>query len=99
MGATTPEGLVKAGIKKVLNDMGAWYFMPTMAGYGRAGIPDFIVCLKGRFLAIEAKRPGGKTTAWQDRELAAIQAAGGEAMVINDPETLREMLAEISHEG
>ena len=89
--ATTPEGKVKDGIKKVLDAIGAWYFMPSMTGYGRAGIPDFIVCYKGRFIAIEAKAEHGKLTKWQERELHAIQAAGGEATVINDPETLREM--------
>ena len=95
MGAATPENKVKAGIKQVLNELAAWYFMPTMNGLGRAGIPDFICCINGRFVAIEAKAPGKKPTQWQSREIDAIRdAGGGLAFVIADPSELRALLEE-----
>jgi Holliday junction resolvase len=53
-------------------------------GFGRAGIPDIICCFQGKFIAIECKAGKGKTTALQDRELNAIRAAGGMAMVVNE---------------
>ena len=82
--AKTPEGRVKEQIKKILNDAKAYYFMPVNNGMGRNGIPDFIVCWRGRFMGIEAKAGRGKTTALQDRELANIMQAGGVALVINE---------------
>jgi len=80
----TPEAKVKAEIKKVLHELGAWYAMPMGTGYGRSGVPDFLVCLDGVFIAIEAKAGKGTTTALQDRELKRIGEAGGIALVVNE---------------
>jgi hypothetical protein len=81
----TPEAKVKAKIKKVLDSVpGCYFFMPPANGYGRAGIPDFVGCLNGRFFAIEAKAGKGKTTALQDREIAQIKSCGGFAIVVNE---------------
>jgi len=95
----TPEGRVKAEIKKILNEDApqVWYYMPVQTGYGRAGIPDFIICAWGRFLAVEAKAGKGKVTAHQQRELARIVAAHGGALVINETNlgVLRETLRTI----
>lgn len=82
--AMTPEGKVKAKVKKTLDMMGAYYFMPTTGGYGRSGIPDIVGCLNGLFFAIECKAKSGTTTALQDRELAKIYLAGGKPLVINE---------------
>lgn len=82
--AQTPEGKVKAAAKKILDAERVWYFAPASNGMGRAGIPDIICCVNGRFLAIECKAGKGKTTALQDREIAAIQDARGEAVVVNE---------------
>jgi len=80
----TPEGKVKAAVRKLLVEYGIYYFSPAANGFGRAGIPDIICCVQGRFLAIECKAGKGTTTALQDRELAAIRTAGGMAMVVNE---------------
>lgn len=80
----TPEGRVKAAVRKVLDAEGVYYFMPAANGFGRAGIPDIICCVKGGFLAIELKAGKGKTTALQDREITAINDHGGYAMVVNE---------------
>lgn len=82
--AQTPEAAVKAAVKKILTEMGIYHFMPASNGMGRAGIPDIICCYDGRFLAIECKAGSGKTTALQDRELAAIRDARGMAYVVNE---------------
>jgi hypothetical protein len=54
---------------------------------GQHGIPDFICCAKGRFLAIEAKAEGKVPTALQYMQLHKITAAGGES-VVEDGTTL-----------
>ena len=82
--AQTPEKKVKAKVVEVLKAHGVYYFFPATYGMGRSGVPDIICCYKGRFLAIECKAGAGKTTALQDRELAAIKAAGGVQMVVNE---------------
>ena len=82
--ATTPEGKVKAKVVKLLKERGVYYFFPATFGMGRSGVPDVVCCQGGRFLAVECKAGKGKTTALQDREIAAIRAAGGMALVINE---------------
>lgn len=80
----TPEGKVKSAVKKLLALHGVYYFMPGANGYGRAGIPDIIACVNGRFLAIECKAGKGTTTALQDREMNLITASGGMALLVSD---------------
>ena len=58
--------------------------MPPANGFGRAGIPDIVGCLNGRFFAIECKAGKGTTTALQDREISRINDAGGTAIVVNE---------------
>ena len=82
--ATTPEGKVKAAVRKILDAADVYYFMPAANGFGRAGIPDIICCMNGLFVAFELKAGKGKTTALQDREIAAINTHGGRAYVINE---------------
>lgn len=81
---STPEGKVKAAIKKLLDEHNIYYFMPATGGYGRSGIPDFVGCVRGRFFAIEAKAGKAKPTALQLREMGRIKASGGLAFVINE---------------
>ncbi len=82
--AQTPEGKVKAAVRKMLDKLGIYHFMPPGMGLGRSGIPDIIGCYKGRFIAIECKAGKGKTTALQERELIAICNAGGFTFVVNE---------------
>ena len=80
----TPEGKVKARLKKQLNELGVYHFSPFQAGMGRAGIPDVIGCYRGVFVAFECKAGSNKPTALQEREMQAIREAGGYAHVINE---------------
>ena len=82
--ANTPEALVKKRIRKILEDSKAYFAMPIGTGYGNSGVPDFLVCHQGSFIAIEAKAGKGKTTALQESHLAKIRDAGGIAIVINE---------------
>ena len=82
--AQTPEAKVKAQVKKALDSLGAYYFMPATGGFGRSGVPDIVGCINGRFFAVECKAGNNKPTALQEREMNAIRAAGGVALVINE---------------
>ena len=92
--AETPEKKVKKKVRALLDELGAYYVMPVTGGYGSQGAPDFLVCLKGKFVGIETKAGKGKTTALQDLNLQKIRDAGGVALVIyeTDIEVLRHML-------
>jgi hypothetical protein len=82
--ATTPEAKVKAKIKTILKEHNVYYAMPIGSGYGNAGVPDFLCCVNGYFVAIEAKAGKGKTTALQDKNLRDINASGGYTCIINE---------------
>jgi hypothetical protein len=82
--AQTPEKKVKAKVVEILKAHGVYYFFPATFGMGRSGVPESVCCYRGRFLAIECKAGAGKTTALQERELAAIKAAGGMQLVVNE---------------
>ena len=82
--ALTPETKVKRKVTLILNKYDAYFFFPASNGFGRAGIPDIVVCYRGQFIAIECKAGKNITTALQRRELGAIEDAGGYALVINE---------------
>lgn len=90
----TPEAKVKAKVKKILNEIGAYYAMPMGTGFGNSGVPDFLICKGGLFYAIECKANGNKPTALQMKHLDDIRKAGGIALVVDETnvETLRKEL-------
>ena len=68
----------------ILKKHGIYYAMPIGSGYGNSGVPDFLCCIGGRFVAIEAKAGKGKTTALQDDHIRRIRDAKGAAMILNE---------------
>ena len=94
--AATPEAKVKASVRKLLDTLNIYHFMPPANGFGRAGIPDIIGCMDGHFIAIECKAGKGTTTALQDRELNAILNAGGTTYIAreNNIAELKQLLKE-----
>jgi hypothetical protein len=95
--AMTPEKRVKVVVRRLLDELQAYYVMPVTGGYGTQGAPDFLVCHRGKFIGIETKAGRGKTTALQDMNLQRIRTAGGVALVVyeTDIEMLREVLYKI----
>ena len=90
----TPEGVVKREIAKTLKKLGVFYYMPVQNGMGRTGIPDFVVCINGKFLGIEAKAPGkaNNLSANQIQVQKEIAQAGGYYLVISTVEEARDFL-------
>jgi hypothetical protein len=96
------ESDIKKEIRQYLDSLGAdcWHVSYMSTGYGKRGVPDRLVCYRGRFLALEVKRDANApTTAWQKREIAAIVAAGGRAIVCWSVEHVREEIEEIDREA
>ena len=82
--AKTPEAKVKDLIKKILKEEGIYYAMPIGTGYGNSGVPDFLCCVQGKFVSIEAKAANNKPTELQLKNMRDIEAAGGLTIVINE---------------
>jgi Holliday junction resolvase len=82
--ASTPESKVKTKIRAILKEHGVYYAMPMGTGYGNSGVPDFLCCVNGYFLAIEAKAGKGKATALQVKNINAIHDCGGQAWIVNE---------------
>lgn len=89
----TPEGKVKAEIKKVLKAHDVYFEMPVPTGFGKSGL-DFSGCHYGLAFYIEAKAPGKKPTPRQDLTIEAMRAAGAVVFVIDgDVSDLEKWLA------
>ena len=92
--SSTPEGKVKDAIKKELARAGAYYFMPVQNGMGKPSV-DFLVCSRGRFIAIEAKAPGRSPTPRQLLTLEEIKESGGATVVIDSVAMARQILPDL----
>ena len=98
--AQTPEGAIKAKIKAWFKARGIWYCMPMGTGFGNSGVPDFICCWNGKFLAVEAKAPGKRsnTTVMQDNQIMGIHRANGMAIVVDSIEQLDQLEERLGRE-
>ena len=94
--ADTPEAKVKKKVVAILKELRAYYFYPVTGGYGSSGVPDIVGCHNGRFFGIECKAGTNKPTPLQQKNLDAIKAMGGIALLINETniETVRHALGE-----
>lgn len=70
-------------IKKYLKEKGAW-FIKYWAGsqFTKSGIPDLLICYKGKFIAIEVKAENGKPSDLQKYNIRKIEEAGGKAFIL-----------------
>ena len=50
------------------------------------GIPDLIICLNGKFIAIELKNEDGKPSALQLYNIKQIKQSGGHAFILRPSE-------------
>lgn len=87
----TPEGKIKKEIRDWLRKQGAYVFSPVQMGMG-AHTLDILVCLYGKFIAIEVKVPNKTPTRRQEACIAEIQRAGGIAFWCTSLEGCQEEL-------
>lgn len=96
--AATPEKKVKTAIKSWLDAQGYYHFSPIGGPFAVHGVPDIIVCARGRFIGIECKAPGKgtNTTANQDAHIARIVTAGGVAFVASSLDDVLVQFAKLA---
>ncbi len=78
----TPEGEVKAKLKKWLAERGAYQFWPVQGALGKRGV-DCYACVAGDFLALECKAYGEKPTKLQRKLLRDVVKAQGTAIIVS----------------
>lgn len=80
----TDEGKVKAKLRKLFKDLGAYYQAPIADGTSSAGAPDIFVLYKGVYFGIEAKATSkDKPRLNQIMHLVDISNQGGAVFVIH----------------
>lgn len=79
----TPEGKVKAKVKRLLQKYGCYQFWPVQTGYGSPTL-DCIGCSNGFFFGIETKAPGKRPTPRQRLTIDDMRAAEGAVFVIGE---------------
>lgn len=80
---------IKDYLKTVLN---CFYWKEHGGQYGTAGIPDIIVCYRGRFIAFECKVGNNKATVLQEQTIKQILKAGGYALVVRSVDEVRQII-------
>lgn len=78
----TPEGKIKAKVKALLKQYGAYYHMPVQNGMGEPTL-DFVACLRGYYIAVETKAPGKKPTPRQLVTMEQMRAAGAFVFLVS----------------
>ena len=59
-----------------------WHVKIWGGGFMRAGIPDIICCINGKFIALELKRENGVASELQKRNVRLINEANGIALIL-----------------
>ena len=87
------ESYLITKIRDYLKTVPDCFFWKEHGGqYGTAGIPDVIVCYKGRFIAFEAKVGTNKATVLQEQTIRKILQAGGYALVVRSVDEVRKVI-------
>lgn len=98
----TPETTFKNKVKKLLQAHGCFAIKYWGGGsYTKKGIPDLLVCCKGRFIGLELKAPDGKPTDLQLFNLKKIHQAGGMAILLypKDLNTFLQLLDDLDNKS
>jgi hypothetical protein len=97
-------------LKKFFKERGIFYIRNVGNNAMRAGLPDFVICLNGKFIAVECKSGKNEISVIQGVVRDEILGNGGRYFVVNEDnleqfkewvfkETLKrdEMISEIMH--
>lgn len=86
----TPESKVKAKVKALLKQHGAYWHCPVQNGMGAPSL-DFICCHRGRYIGIETKPGNKQPTPRQAITMGEIEKSGGVALLVNEVEGFSQL--------
>lgn len=78
----------------------AWFLKVAGSAAQRSGVPDFICCIKGKFICIEDKREDGSGTPSDQQiiECRKIMNAGGHAIISEDFNEIKKFIETVVNE-
>jgi len=76
------ETQFKNQVQKYLNSINAYHVKQHGNRFTKSGVPDILVCLKGKFIGLELKVGKNKPSQLQLYNIDQIQKAGGVGMVL-----------------
>ena len=79
----TPEGKVKAKVKRLLQQYDCYQFWPVQSGYGAPTL-DCLGCHNGWFFSVETKAPGKRLTPRQELTKSDMEEANGQVFVVGE---------------
>jgi hypothetical protein len=106
-GLTMPELSQKAAVKRekelqqtcasMLRLRDIWFSASRMdkKATNTKGTPDFLMCMRGKFIAIEFKRPGEKPSEEQIKAIEAIERNGGIVRIVTSERDFVEFMQEV----
>lgn len=87
---------IQTKILNFINSQPGCYAVKVTGGlYQKGGISDILACVKGRYVAIEVKRPGERLTPLQESFLAKVVYTGGRAFVATSVEEVKAKMVDI----
>lgn len=91
------EQVIQAQIKDYLEVECKAYVVKVIQA-SKAGIPDLLVCYRGRFLAFEIKthKTKSRVSQLQRYNIANIHKAGGQAFVVSSVAEVRQIISLIA---
>jgi len=93
--ATRKEKPIVTDVMNLIRKRGGWCEKIHGSEMQRRGLPDIMGCYRGRFLALEGKRPGKEPEPLQEEILDEIRWAKGIAVWFDSVEQVRELLDSI----
>ena len=86
-------------ISEYLKSIPDLFFWKEHGGmYGTAGIPDLIICYRGRFIGLECKVGKNDATVLQSLTIRRILRAGGYAIVVRSVEEVKQLISAFKQE-
>ena len=90
---------ITAAIQRYLKTVpNCFHFKEHGGQYGTAGLPDIIVCYRGRFVAFEVKTETGRPSKLQEITIAKIKAAKGEAFIVRSVQEVQAIIKNLEEE-
>lgn len=90
----TPEAKVVAAVKDWCRSKSDVY-MVRIVQAGHSGVADFLLCVHGRFVAVECKAEGQRPRPLQEQQMVRVMDCGGYAIWGDTPETIQSMLEQL----
>lgn len=89
------EATFSRKVQKWLRNQGAWVTKFHASNYTAKGVPDLLVCYRGRFIGIELKT-NSSLSDWQHYQGRRIMAAGGVWLALHPNEFPRRLIKELN---